>query len=58
MKQINISILFLLFAAIQFTYAGDILGKLIVGYQGWFNCKDDGSPINGWVHWGGGSIGA
>jgi len=43
MKQITISILFLFFTAAQLTYAGDIIGKLVVGYQGWFNCKDDGS---------------
>jgi len=53
MKQITISFLFLIFTATQLTYAGDVVGKLVVGYQGWFNCKDDGSPINSWVHWGG-----
>jgi hypothetical protein len=53
MKQITISILFSFILATVFTHAGDISGKLIVGYQGWFNCKNDGSPINGWVHWSG-----
>jgi hypothetical protein len=43
MKQITISILLLFVTATQFSFAGDIIGKLIVGYQGWFNCKDDGS---------------
>jgi hypothetical protein len=57
MKQIIISLVFLFFTATHFIYGGDIKGKLIVGYQGWFNCKDDGSPLNSWVHWGGGTIG-
>ena len=30
---------------------GDVVGKLVVGYQGWFSCAGDGSPINNWVHW-------
>jgi hypothetical protein len=58
MKQITFTVLFLFVTATQFTFAGDILGKLIVGYQGWFNCPGDNSPINSWVHWSGGSIGA
>jgi hypothetical protein len=31
---------------------GDVVGKLIAGYQGWFSCTNDGSPNNRWVHWG------
>ncbi|MEV4110928.1 hypothetical protein [Nonomuraea sp. NPDC049695] len=31
--------------------AGDVVGKITVGYQGWFACKGDGAPINGWWHW-------
>ena len=31
---------------------GDVVGKITVGYQGWFACKGDGSPINAWWHWG------
>jgi hypothetical protein len=31
--------------------AGDIVGKVTVGYQGWFACTGDNSPINGWWHW-------
>jgi hypothetical protein len=31
--------------------AGDVVGKVIVGYQGWFACPGDGSPINVWWHW-------
>ena len=25
--------------------------KLLMGYQGWFACPQDGSPPNRWVHW-------
>lgn len=32
--------------------SGDVVGKLTVGYQGWFSCAGDGSPINRWFHWG------
>ncbi|MFT3680150.1 MAG: glycoside hydrolase family 71/99-like protein [Ferruginibacter sp.] len=31
--------------------AGDVVGKITVGYQGWFACNGDGSPINAWWHW-------
>ncbi len=31
--------------------AGDVVGKITVGYQGWFACEGDGSPINAWWHW-------
>lgn len=31
--------------------AGDVVGKLVVGYQGWFTAQGDGSPKNAWVHW-------
>lgn len=31
--------------------AGDVVGKITAGYQGWFACKGDGSPINAWWHW-------
>ncbi len=30
---------------------GDVVGKITVGYQGWFACKGDGSSINAWWHW-------
>src|SRR6266568_4250491 len=33
--------------------AGDVVGKITVGYQGWFACTGDGSPINSWWHWSG-----
>jgi hypothetical protein len=32
--------------------AGDVVGKITVGYQGWFACPGDGAPINGWWHYG------
>ena len=31
--------------------AGDVVGKITVGYQGWFACIGDGAPIDGWWHW-------
>ncbi|MFI5759171.1 glycoside hydrolase family 71/99-like protein [Streptomyces sp. NPDC051569] len=30
---------------------GDVVGKITVGYQGWFACTGDGAPINSWWHW-------
>ena len=30
---------------------GDVVGRVTVGYQGWFACTGDGAPINGWWHW-------
>jgi hypothetical protein len=30
---------------------GDVVGKITVGYQGWFACVGDGAPINAWWHW-------
>src|SRR3954470_5534162 len=27
-----------------------LTGKLICGYQGWFNCEGDGAN-RGWIHW-------
>jgi len=32
---------------------GDVVGKLTVGYQGWFSCKGDTSPRESWFHWAG-----
>ncbi|GIF25635.1 hypothetical protein BJ973_003913 [Actinoplanes tereljensis] len=31
--------------------AGDVVGKISVGYQGWFACPGDSAPIGGWWHW-------
>ena len=30
--------------------AGDVVGKVTVGYQGWFDAHGSGSPIDGWWH--------
>ena len=33
---------------------GDVVGKVVAGYQGWFACAGDGTPfgdLNRWVHW-------
>jgi hypothetical protein len=35
----------------QTTPANAIVGKVVCGYQGWFNCAGDGSPSNSWRHW-------
>ena len=31
--------------------ASTIIGKTICGYQGWFSCYGDGSPVARWFHW-------
>jgi hypothetical protein len=30
---------------------GDVVGRITVGYQGWFAARGDGSPLDGWWHW-------
>jgi hypothetical protein len=35
----------------QASPVGDVVGKVTVGYQGWFAAIGDGSPINIWWHW-------
>ncbi|MFD0201687.1 MULTISPECIES: discoidin domain-containing protein [Saccharothrix] len=30
---------------------GDVVGKITVGYQGWFAARGDHSPLDGWWHW-------
>ena len=29
---------------------GDVVGKIIAGYQGWFQAAGDGGPFNSWQH--------
>ncbi|MDP4210694.1 MAG: glycoside hydrolase family 71/99-like protein [Bacteroidota bacterium] len=29
---------------------GDVVGKVTVGYQGWWDCAGSGSPFNSWQH--------
>ncbi len=41
------------FMAISQPADRSVVGKIFCGYQGWFNCKGDGSPRDSWVHWGG-----
>jgi hypothetical protein len=36
---------------IDMNKSGDVVGKVIVGYQAWFQCSGDGSPAKGWRHW-------
>lgn len=31
--------------------ASTLTKKMLLGYQGWFNCPGDGAPVNDWVHW-------
>jgi hypothetical protein len=37
-------------AAFAASEAGDVVGKVTVGYQGWFSARGDGSPVNSWGH--------
>src|SRR6266849_5927738 len=32
---------------------GGVVGKVTVGYQGWFACVGDGAPIDSWWHYSG-----
>jgi len=38
-------------ASVLASPVGDVVGKITAGYQGWFACVGDGSPINAWWHW-------
>ena len=46
-----LSIFLLIQQVISVSQPGDVVGKLSVGYQGWFAAQGDGSPVNDWVHW-------
>lgn len=35
--------------------AGDVVGKLTTGYQGWFAARGDGAEIDLWWHWAAGN---
>lgn len=35
-------------------FSRTLTGKIMCGYQGWFNCPGDGTS-RGWVHWGAGN---
>ncbi|WP_327350690.1 discoidin domain-containing protein [Streptomyces sp. NBC_01304] len=39
--------------AVAASAPGDVVGKITVGYQGWFACQGDAAPIDGWWHWSG-----
>lgn len=39
------------FSTVPLTTGDDVVGKIIVGYQGWFNAIGDGSPFGCWFHW-------
>ena len=49
------AVLFISKPALTASPPGDVVGKVTVGYQGWFACAGDGAPINSWWHYSGGA---
>ena len=45
-----LGISFITAAAAAASETGDVVGKVTVGYQGWFSAPGDGSPVNAWGH--------
>jgi hypothetical protein len=46
-----IRVLFLLLLALPAHAADTLTGRMVVGYQGWFDCPDDGFGPRVWRHW-------
>ncbi len=40
-----------IFANVTAQVDNKLTGKVICGYQAWFNCYGDGSPVERWAHW-------
>ena len=47
----NPSIPTIVFAGSNVVDPTTLNGKLMFGYQGWFACPGDGSPLDTWEHW-------
>jgi hypothetical protein len=45
-----LGIFFISAVAAAASETGDVVGKVTVGYQGWFSAPGDGSPVNAWGH--------
>lgn len=59
MKKLLLPLCLLCFSsslfAVKPAVAQTIVGKTICGYQAWFNCYGDGSPVARWFHWSNGT---
>lgn len=51
MKSFVVAVLVIVVPVLSDSPAGDVVGKLVVGYQGWFGARGDNSSVNNWVHW-------